>query len=114
MSLKPDLEITVAAAAAITERARLTGTVTGLRPLAGGQISAVYEIDLSPPAASVILKIYPNSFEWKMGKEANLYRAFQSTTLPVPRLLLVDELQNPHPAQLHRRDEARRRTAPSA
>ena len=62
--------------------------VKGLELLHGGNISTVYEIRCAKPDQPVILKIYPDTFHWKMEKEVYIYRLLgRAAALPTPSIL---------------------------
>jgi hygromycin-B 7''-O-kinase len=47
--------------------------VEDVEVLCSGDISTVYEMRCSEPAHSVMLKVYPDAFGWKMDKEVYVY-----------------------------------------
>jgi len=66
--------------------------VVGLSELHGGDISRVYEVQLAREAPSLIIKIYPEVFHWKLAKEVSIYRRLaECPSLPVPRVVLHDD-----------------------
>jgi aminoglycoside phosphotransferase (APT) family kinase protein len=57
----------------------------------GGENSAVYQVRCGNPAGRVIIKIYPERFRWKLGKEVHVYRLLGAhDAIPVPRVLFAD------------------------
>jgi aminoglycoside phosphotransferase (APT) family kinase protein len=58
----------------------------------GGDISTVYEIRCSQPDQGVILKVYPDTFHWKMEKEVYVYSLLdRAEGLPTPSILGSDD-----------------------
>src|SRR5262249_498463 len=86
-----DVPLTPALAQAIIRRHWPSRVADGLELRAGGNISTVYEIRCAEPYASVILKIYPDAFYWKMEKELYVYRLLDRIEgLPTPSILGSD------------------------
>lgn len=92
MSIKPDPQVPVATAQAIVDGVMAGRTVAGVSGIHGGEIAAIYEIafvDAQPP---LVLKVYPDSLQWKMQKEATVLSLVQDRlSVPVPHLLLADD-----------------------
>jgi len=90
--MKPDFRLTPAEARAIVARLGPGMNVVGLSELHGGDISRVYEVKLARQAPSLIIKIYPQVFHWKLAKEVSIYRRLaECPSLPVPRVILQDD-----------------------
>jgi len=87
-----DAHLTLALAQAILHRHCTSGVVDGLELRRGGNISTVYEVRCTAPDPSVILKIYPDAFHWKMEKELYVYRLLDRIEgLPTPSTLGSDD-----------------------
>jgi hygromycin-B 7''-O-kinase len=92
MTIRPDLQVSVAAAQSIVDAAFAGRTVETISSIHGGEIAAVYEIAFTGGQPSVVLKVYPLSLHWKMQKEANVVALIQDRlSVPVPRILLFDD-----------------------
>jgi aminoglycoside phosphotransferase (APT) family kinase protein len=93
MKLKPDLQLSVAIAQAIVDQAVSAPPVAAISRIHGGEMAAVYEIafaDANQPA--LVLKIYPEDFQWKMQKEITVLDLIgDRLCVPVPRILLADD-----------------------
>jgi aminoglycoside phosphotransferase (APT) family kinase protein len=99
-SVKPDLVVTAADAQAIVERIDRSFKVANLTELRGGEISGVYEARLAG-APSLIIKIYPDMFHWKLAKEVSIYRRLADfPELPVPRVIWHDDSKTLLPLNL--------------
>ena len=86
-----DVHLTIAIAQAIMRRHCPSGVIEGLELRQGGNISTVYEVHCTKPDQSVIIKIYPDTFHWKMEKELYVYRLLGRTEgLPTPSILWSD------------------------
>ena len=87
-----DAHLSLALAQAIVQRHCTSGVVDGLELRRGGNISTVYEVRCIAPDPSVILKIYPDAFHWKMEKELYVYRLLDRIEgLPTPSVLGSDD-----------------------
>jgi hypothetical protein len=65
MNLKPDLDLSVAAAQAIVDHAMSAPAVATILRLHGGEIAAVYEVGFVDPAhPPLVLKVYPDEMRW--------------------------------------------------
>jgi len=90
--IKPDLVVTLADAQAIVDRIESGVTVEGITELHGGEISAIYDARLGGHRPSLVIKVYPEQFQWKLGKEVAIYRRLAEIRgLPVPRVIWHDE-----------------------
>lgn len=69
--------------------------VTAVEPLAGSRNGSVYE--LRGGGASVVLKLYPAPWEWKLGKEAFVYGLVAELELPLARMLAADDSRRVFP-----------------
>ena len=70
----------------------LSCLVESVEPRHGGDISTIYEIRCSQPDQRVILKVYPDTFHWKMAKEVYVYRLLdRAEGLPTPSILWSDD-----------------------
>jgi hypothetical protein len=86
-----DVHLTEAIAQTILRRHRPSCVVERLEARHGGNISTVYEIRCAKPDESVILKIYPDIFHWKMEKELYVYQLLaRAVALPTPSILWSD------------------------
>jgi aminoglycoside phosphotransferase (APT) family kinase protein len=66
--------------------------VEQIRPLAGGEISAVYELICRDPDESLVLKIYPDKWHFKMEKEIFVYGLMaDDEEIPTPRIVIADD-----------------------
>jgi aminoglycoside phosphotransferase (APT) family kinase protein len=100
-TLKPDLVFTLADAQAIIERIESGLKVTSIGELRGGEISRVYEARLASEAPSLIIKIYPDMFSWKLAKEVSIYRRLADFPhLPVPRVIWGNDAKTLLPLNL--------------
>jgi hygromycin-B 7''-O-kinase len=93
MKLKPDLQLSVAAAQAIVDRAVRDRSVAGVIRLHGGEIAAVHEIAFEDEAhRPLVLKIYPDELHWKMRKEVTVIGLIQDRlSVALPRILFADD-----------------------
>jgi aminoglycoside phosphotransferase (APT) family kinase protein len=92
LRLKPDLEVSVASAQAIVDRALAGSVVAGVTRIHGGEIAAIHEIGFADARPPVILKLYPRSLDWKMQKEVMVAGWVQDhLSVPPPRILLADD-----------------------
>jgi hygromycin-B 7''-O-kinase len=57
----------------------------------GGKISKVYALQCTSPKQTLILKIYPPDFHWKMEKEVYAYKLIEPLKLPTPKILVADD-----------------------
>jgi aminoglycoside phosphotransferase (APT) family kinase protein len=79
-------------AQAIVDRVLPGRTLAAVTCLQGGEMGAVYELSLAEAHPSLVLKVYPQEFQWKMQKEAAVIgRLGGRLTVPIPRILLADE-----------------------
>jgi hygromycin-B 7''-O-kinase len=86
-----DAHLTTAIARAIVRRRWPSCVIEGLELRHGGNISTVYEVRCAEPDQPVIVKIYPDTFHWKMKKELYVYRLLGRTEgLPTPSILWSD------------------------
>jgi aminoglycoside phosphotransferase (APT) family kinase protein len=66
--------------------------VEGFELRHGGNISTIYEIRCAKPDQPIILKVYPDTFHWKMAKEVYVYSLFNPAEgLPTPSILGSDD-----------------------
>jgi aminoglycoside phosphotransferase (APT) family kinase protein len=92
MSIRPDLEVPVAAAQAIVDSVLVGHTVAAVSNIHGGEIAATYEIAFDDAEPPVVLKVYPDSLYWKMQKEVTVASLIQARlSVPAPRILLADD-----------------------
>jgi aminoglycoside phosphotransferase (APT) family kinase protein len=92
--VKPELQISPSVAQAIVNRVADNQTVEKVSELAGGEISAVYAIELTG-APPLVLKVYSEMMHWKMQKEALIYGWLEGKLdVPAPRILLVDDTKS--------------------
>jgi aminoglycoside phosphotransferase (APT) family kinase protein len=91
-SPKPDLAVPNGFAQAIVDRVLPGRTLAAVTCLQGGEMGAVYELKLVEDQPSLVLKVYPQEFQWKMQKEvAVIARLDGRLTVPIPRILLADD-----------------------
>jgi aminoglycoside phosphotransferase (APT) family kinase protein len=91
--LKPALLLTDAQAQAIVERAAPGRRVARLSAFGRGEISAVFDVELADGPPGLVIKIYPDTLQWKMQKEI-LVAGLMSThrlAAPVSRILFADD-----------------------
>jgi aminoglycoside phosphotransferase (APT) family kinase protein len=92
---KPDIAVSLAQAQAIVDRLGDGQTVAQVSELHGGDIGAIYEIELVGGAPSLVLKVYPESLHWKMRKEVNVCALLSGRLgVAVPRILLADDAKS--------------------
>jgi aminoglycoside phosphotransferase (APT) family kinase protein len=92
VTLKPNLDVSSAQAQAIIDRAAAGRTATRISELQGGEISAVFEIELAGGPPNLVLKVYPDSMQWKMRKEVTVSRLLEGRLrVPAPRVILADD-----------------------
>ncbi len=92
VKLKPKLALSLVQAQSIVDRAAPGRMVARVSELQGGEISAIFQIDLADGSRSLILKVYPDSLHWKMRKEVTVSRLLEGRlTVPVPRIILADD-----------------------
>jgi hypothetical protein len=72
--LEIDVALTTAIAQTIMLKHRRSCVVESVEPRHGGGISTIYEIHCAKPNQRVILKVYPDTFHWKMAKAVSVYR----------------------------------------
>jgi aminoglycoside phosphotransferase (APT) family kinase protein len=90
--LENDVALTRAIAQTIMRRHRSFCVVESVEPRHGGGISTVYEMRCSNPDQRVILKVYPDTFHWKMEKEVYVYNLLnRDEGLPTPSILGSDD-----------------------
>jgi len=100
-TVKPDLVLALADAQAVVDRIEPGLNVTGLSELHGGEISRVYEARFADRAPSLIIKMYPEMFHWKLAKEVSIYRRLaEFPHLPVPRVIWHDDSRTLLPSDL--------------
>lgn len=90
LQLKPRLTISVDQAQSITRRIAPHASVLGITELHGGEIGTVLEIALTD-APACILKVYPESLQWKMAKEVYVLGLLEDLGAVVPKILLADD-----------------------
>jgi len=93
MRLKPDLQLSIAAAQAIVDQAVSDQAVATVSRLHGGEIAAVYEISfVEPVQPTLVLKVYPDELHCKMQKEVTVVGLIRDRlSVSVPRILLADD-----------------------
>ena len=92
--------LTMAIAQALMRKHRPSCVVEGFEARHGGNISTIYEIRCAYPAQPIILKVYPDTFYWKMAKEVYVYSLFDPAEgVPTPSILASDDSKTllPHP-----------------
>jgi aminoglycoside phosphotransferase (APT) family kinase protein len=79
-------------AQAIVDRVLPGRTLAAVTCLQGGEMGAVYELRLAEASWSIVLKVYPQAFQWKMQKEVTVASHLDGRlTVPIPRILLADD-----------------------
>jgi aminoglycoside phosphotransferase (APT) family kinase protein len=93
MNVSPDLQVSVATAQLIVDRAVSGHMVATISNIHGGEIAAVYEIAfLNAAQPPLVLKVYPDALHWKMQKEVTVVRLIQDRlSVPAPRILFADD-----------------------
>jgi hygromycin-B 7''-O-kinase len=92
MSIRPDIEVSVAIAQAIVDGVLPGHTVAAVSKIHGGEIAATYEIVFGNAEQPVVLKVYPDSLHWKMQKEVTVTSQIEARlSVPAPRILLADD-----------------------
>jgi hygromycin-B 7''-O-kinase len=90
--LEIDVVLTRAVAQTIMRKHCSLCVVESVELRHGGGISTVYEIRCAQPDQRVILKVYPDTFHWKMEKEVYVYSLLdQAEGLPTPSILGSDD-----------------------
>ena len=92
VKLKPRL-VLLPCPGAVDRGSRRAGRVAaGVSELQGGEISAIFQIDLADGSPSFVLKVYPDALHWKMRKEVTVSRLLEGRlTVPTPRIILADD-----------------------
>ncbi|MBR0705343.1 phosphotransferase family protein [Bradyrhizobium liaoningense] len=90
LQLKPRLSVSVDQAQAIIRRISPQASLLGITELHGGEISTVLEITLAN-APACILKVYPESLQWKMAKEVYVLGLLRDLSTSIPKILLADD-----------------------
>lgn len=91
VTLKPALTVTDAQAQVIVDRVAPGRRLARIGELLAGEISAVFEIELTDGPPAFVLKVYPEAMQWKMQKEVSIARLLEGLPIPVPRILLADD-----------------------
>ncbi len=92
VALEIDVALTIAIAQTIMRKHCPSCVVESCEPRHGGGISTVYEMRCSQPDQRVILKVYPDTFHWKMEKEVYVYSLLdRAEGLPTPSSLWSDD-----------------------
>ena len=93
LRLKPRLAISVDQAQTVVRRMSPHAAVQGVTELHGGEISTVIEIALAD-ATACILKVYPESLQWKMAKEVYVLGLLRDLGAAIPKILLADDTRS--------------------
>ncbi|MGX1164199.1 aminoglycoside phosphotransferase (APT) family kinase protein [Bradyrhizobium sp. USDA 372] len=91
--LKSRLAISRDQAQAIVNRITPQASVLSITELHGGEIGTVLEIALAD-APACILKVYPESLQWKMAKEVYVLRLLRDLGAAIPTILLADDTRS--------------------
>lgn len=93
LALKPRLIMSIDQARSIIRRMAPDASVLDITELHGGEISTVIEIALvdAPPC---ILKVYPESLQWKMAKEVYVLGLLRDLGAVIPKILLADDTKS--------------------
>ena len=91
--LKSNFALTEAQAQTIVDRASPGRRVARLSAFGHGEISAVFDVELTDGQPGLVIKIYPDTLHWKMQKEILVTGLMSGCELaaPVPRILLADD-----------------------
>jgi aminoglycoside phosphotransferase (APT) family kinase protein len=90
-SFAPNVTVLLSTAQEIVDRSVPGHRLTAITRLHGGEMGTVFELWLSD-APSLVLKIYPREFPWKMHKEVGLCALLQGRlSVAVPRILYADD-----------------------
>jgi len=93
-SFKPELVVPPGIAQAIVERVLPGRTLADVTCFQGGEMGAVYELRLAEAHLSLVLKVYPQAFQWKMQKEVTVIdRLDGRLSVPTPRILQAQRIQ---------------------
>lgn len=93
-SFKPDHVVPPGIAQAIVERVLPGRTLADVTCFQGGEMGAVYELRLAEAHLSLVLKVYPQAFQWKMQKEVTVIdRLDGRLSVPTPRILQAQRIQ---------------------
>jgi len=87
-----DIHLDVATAQRLVAPADPSLRVSAVAALTGGQNSAVFQID-TEDGTSLVIKVYSDTFHWKMQKELFVYGQLQAddVSAPVPTILASDD-----------------------
>ena len=74
----------------VDARRYVTGNVTSVNRFAGAGVSDVFEVVTDE--RSVVVKLFPPDYEWKLAKELFVYRLVEeyAADVPVPRIISAD------------------------
>jgi len=91
--LKPTLALTAAQAQSIIDRAAPGRRVARLSAFGRGEISAVFDVELTDGPPGLVIKVYPDTLHWKMRKEITVAGLMGTHRLaaPVSHILLADD-----------------------
>lgn len=85
------VDLTMSTVAAMVSQVYPSVEVQSVAPLAGGKINAVFEITCTKLPAKLVLKIYADTYHWKMEKEVFLYGLLADRPgVTVPTVLVTD------------------------
>ncbi|MBB4359550.1 aminoglycoside phosphotransferase (APT) family kinase protein [Bradyrhizobium sp. CIR18] len=90
LKLKPRLPVSADQVQAIIRRIYPQASLLGITELHGGEISTVLKIALAD-ARPCILKVYPESLQWKMAKEIYVLGLLRDLGTSIPKILLADD-----------------------
>jgi len=93
IQLKPRLTISVDQAQLMVRRMDPHAEVVGITELHGGKISTILEIALKD-APSCILKIYPESLQWKMAKAVHVLGLLRDLGTTIPEIQSADDTRS--------------------
>ena len=83
VTLKPALTVTDAQAQIVVDRVAPGRRLARIGELLAGEISAVFEIELTDGPPAFVLKVYPEAMQWKMQKEVSIARLLERLPIPV-------------------------------
>ncbi|MGD9794943.1 MAG: phosphotransferase family protein [Acidimicrobiia bacterium] len=86
-----DVRIAASEAIGVLRRVGVSDEVAAIQAVGGGGISSVFEMS-TRGGASYIVKVYPESFAWKLAKEVFVYERLSTIAgLPVPTVIGWDD-----------------------
>jgi hygromycin-B 7''-O-kinase len=85
------VDLTISTVATMVSHVYPSIEVESMAPLTGGTINAVFEITCTKPPTKLVLKIYADTYLWKMEKEVFVYGLLADRPgVTVPTVLVTD------------------------